>query len=106
MERSDPSPVLAAAGSRGAAAVVARPLPKDRRSPLLARLPADPTERRTIVRAHQQALDAGSPTYLDPRTGLVVLTAGYLWRVGRCCRSGCRHCPFAAGVRHPEVTDA
>ena len=26
--------------------------------------------------------------------GLMVLTAEYLLRRGRCCDSGCRHCPY------------
>jgi hypothetical protein len=32
--------------------------------------------------------------YLDPVTGLSVLTAGYLAARGSCCDSGCRHCPY------------
>ncbi len=47
-----------------------------------------------IIRAHAEALDAGADTYVDPRTGLTVLTAGFLARRGSCCESGCRHCPY------------
>ena len=32
--------------------------------------------------------------YLDPASGLFVLTAGYLAQRGRCCDQGCRHCPY------------
>ena len=37
---------------------------------------------------------AGADTYVDPRSGYTVLTAGYLARRGHCCESGCRHCPY------------
>lgn len=33
--------------------------------------------------------------YTDPDTGLYVLTAQYHLSRGRCCGSGCRHCPYA-----------
>jgi hypothetical protein len=35
--------------------------------------------------------DAG---YLDPATGLFVLTAAYLLERSTCCETGCRHCPY------------
>jgi len=38
----------------------------------------------------------GDPGYADPDTGLFVLTAAYLADRGRCCHSGCRHCPYLA----------
>jgi Family of unknown function (DUF5522) len=40
-------------------------------------------------------MDAGEAGYLDPGTGLFVLTAGFLARRGTCCGRGCRHCPYA-----------
>jgi hypothetical protein len=49
-----------------------------------------------IIRAHDDALRAGADTYLDPCSGLVVLTAGYLAGRGFCCASGCRHCPYVS----------
>jgi hypothetical protein len=36
------------------------------------------------------------PGYLDPDTGLFVLTAAYLLERAVCCGTGCRHCPYAA----------
>ncbi len=60
------------------------------------RLPADHPRYAQILRAHEQALRAGDDTYVDPASGLVVLTAGYLARRGFCCGSGCRHCPYVA----------
>ncbi len=57
------------------------------------RLPTDHPRRAEILAAHEAALDADEPGYLDPITGLWVFTAAYL--AGRpCCESGCRHCPY------------
>jgi hypothetical protein len=47
-----------------------------------------------IVRAHVDAMERGEPSYLDPLTGYVVLTAATLLAQGECCGSGCRHCPY------------
>lgn len=74
-------------------------LPPSRRRPLIDRLPAGTQERAAIVDAHEEALDRGRAGYTDPRTGLFVMTAAYLWDRGDCCDSGCRHCPFADGAR-------
>jgi uncharacterized protein DUF5522 len=49
-----------------------------------------------IIGAHAEALRVGNDTYVDPGSGLTVLTAGYLARRGYCCGSGCRHCPYLA----------
>jgi hypothetical protein len=32
--------------------------------------------------------------YVDPDTGLYVLTAAFLASRATCCESGCRHCPY------------
>ena len=56
--------------------------------------PDDPAYER-ILRAHEEALRVGSDTYVDPSSGLMVLTAGYLAPRGSCCDAGCRHCPYA-----------
>lgn len=50
--------------------------------------------RTEILAAHAGALAAGEPGYLDPETGLFVLTAAYLADRGTCCGRGCRHCPY------------
>jgi Family of unknown function (DUF5522) len=47
-----------------------------------------------IARAHANAMARGEPSYLDPLTGYVVLTAATLLAQGECCGSGCRHCPY------------
>lgn len=49
--------------------------------------------------AHEAAVAAGQDTYVDPESGLVVLTAAALARHGRCCGCGCRHCPYSAAER-------
>ena len=58
------------------------------------RLPDDTAQRRQILAAHDAALAAGDAGYLDPVTGLFVFTAATLLARGRCCASGCRHCPY------------
>jgi hypothetical protein len=58
------------------------------------RLPPDTPRRDELLAAHEQALAAGTPGYLDPVTGLFVLTAAYLADRGTCCDRGCRHCPY------------
>lgn len=47
-----------------------------------------------IMDAHHRALLAGDPGYMDPVSGLFVLTARSLWDRGSCCEQGCRHCPY------------
>lgn len=47
-----------------------------------------------ILAAHEAALGAGEAGYLDPDSGLFVLTAGFLADRGFCCDNGCRHCPY------------
>ena len=63
-------------------------------SPDPERLSPDDPAYELILRAHRRALRAGADTYIDPNSGLMVLTAGYLVRRGTCCGTGCRHCPY------------
>lgn len=51
--------------------------------------PGDPTQA-----AHDAAVVAGDAGYIDPNSGLFVLTAAYLAERGYCCGEGCRHCPY------------
>jgi hypothetical protein len=44
--------------------------------------------------AHDEAVARGESGYLDPRTGLFVMTAAFLRARGYCCGNGCRHCPY------------
>ncbi len=55
--------------------------------------PAHPV-RAEILAAHAAALARGEAGYLDPATGLFVMTAAALAERGYCCDQGCRHCPY------------
>jgi hypothetical protein len=55
--------------------------------------PRDPY-RAEILAAHAEAVAAGKAGYLDPASGQFVFTAASLAAAGRCCLSGCRHCPY------------
>jgi hypothetical protein len=61
------------------------------------RLAPDHPRRAEILTAHADALTAGRAGYLDPDTGLFVLTAAFLADRGTCCGRGCRHCPYVDG---------
>ena len=50
--------------------------------------------RDAILAAHRAAVEAGEPGYLDPDTGLFVITAAEHVRRGHCCANDCRHCPY------------
>ncbi|NCF56499.1 MAG: hypothetical protein GWP41_09605 [Planctomycetia bacterium] len=43
---------------------------------------------------HAVALGQGEEGYLDPVTGLWVWTEWAHRKRGKCCESGCRHCPW------------
>ena len=68
--------------------------PRALTEPHPARLSPRHPRRAEILAAHAAALDAGQAGYLDPDTGLFVLTAGFLAGRGTCCGRGCRHCPY------------
>jgi hypothetical protein len=55
---------------------------------------SDDADDPHIAAVHAKAMADGEDGYLDPRTGLFVLTADYLTRRGFCCGNGCRHCPY------------
>ncbi len=61
------------------------------------RLPPAHPGREAILAAHAEAMARDEPGYLDPATGLFVLTAAYLLGRGDCCETGCRHCPYVTG---------
>lgn len=63
-------------------------------SPARSRLPLSHPARGPILSAHEEALRTGQSGYLDPVTGLFVLTAKFLADRGYCCERGCRHCPY------------
>ena len=45
--------------------------------------------------AHHKACKEGQFTYIDPTTGLKVMTSRFLKSRGFCCGAGCRHCPYS-----------
>lgn len=47
-----------------------------------------------IVSAHGEAVADRRSVYVDPVSGLSVMTARFLAERGYCCGSGCRHCPY------------
>ena len=59
-------------------------------------LAADRPDYIDIMEAHHRALLDGDAGYLDPTSGLFVLTSRTLWNRSSCCQQGCRHCPFLA----------
>ena len=59
----------------------------------------DPDISPAARAAHDVAVAAGLPTYIDPVTRLDVFTARELTRQGECCGAGCRHCPYPAPVQ-------
>lgn len=50
---------------------------------------------------HDKACLAGELTYIDPDSGYTVFTELAHKKRGKCCGSGCRHCPFS----HENVKD-
>ena len=64
--------------------------PRALTEPHPSRLPVDTPRRAELLAAHTAALAAGDAGYLDPVSGLFVLTAGFLADRGTCCGRGCR----------------
>jgi hypothetical protein len=52
---------------------------------------------QAALERHRKACEAGESGYIDPDTGLFVMTSHYLRERGYCCGSGCRHCPYSEG---------
>lgn len=50
---------------------------------------------KRALEIHRQACRKGEAGYMDPDTGLFVMTSVYLRQQGECCGSGCRHCPYS-----------
>jgi hypothetical protein len=67
---------------------------RDLDQPHPTRLAPDHSRRDEILAAHRRAIEDDQAGYLDPDTGLFVLTAAYLAERGTCCGTGCRHCPY------------
>ena len=70
------------------------PVPRSLFEPHPERLAPGHPHRDAILAAHRAAVEAGEPGYLDPDTGLFVITAAEHVRRGACCANDCRHCPY------------
>ena len=54
-----------------------------------------PIEELPFAHVHAAASASGLDTYVDPSTGLLVMTSLFLSRRKTgCCGNSCRHCPF------------
>lgn len=70
----------------------------------ISQLPSDvnePTVRAGSQTSSPGSLVEGEDYYLEGST--MVFTAGFLFRRGYCCESGCRHCPFVASAAIPTA---
>lgn len=63
--------------------------------------PDPPRDLEDWAGLHALAVAAGEELYADPDSGLLVMTELCHRRRGKCCGSGCRHCPF----EHTNVRD-
>jgi len=68
-------------------------LPAALRTPHPRRLDRARPDYDEITSRHIAAIEAGEGFYIDPRTGLWVMTAAKLWE-RPCCQNLCRHCPW------------
>ncbi len=66
----------------------------DATTPHPSRLDPARADFNVIMATHDHAVAQGRRTYLDPSSGLVVLTRSAHLERGTCCESGCRHCPW------------
>lgn len=73
-------------------------------TPHPSRLPAHTPGFAEILQAHDAAVARGDSGYLDPSTGLFVMTAGFHLKRGHCCHNGCRHCPYTGAQEEGEQT--
>eukprot|EP00959_Pyramimonas_sp_CCMP1952_P392203 8218366-Pyramimonas_sp.AAC.1 len=64
--------------------------------------PSDPALVEDIEEAHRCAVKGGQLAYIDPSTGYTVYTQLAALERGRCCGSGCRHCPYDHQQVAPE----
>eukprot|EP00438_Fugacium_kawagutii_P029550 Skav201251 [mRNA] locus=scaffold1492:9324:11258:+ [translate_table: standard] len=54
-----------------------------------------------FFKLHEEACQRGETFYTDPSTGFLVFTEVAHRKRGKCCGSGCRHCPY----NHANVRD-
>lgn len=54
----------------------------------------DDEHEKLCEKLHEEACADGKRYYTDPRSGFMVFTKLEHLARGRCCRTGCRHCPY------------
>jgi 3'(2'), 5'-bisphosphate nucleotidase len=82
------------AADDGSADISAGALDRRLTRPHPSRFPSAVPGYEESLRRHLVAIEEGDPGYLDPISGLFVLTAVHHFERGTCCEQGCRHCPF------------
>ena len=87
-----------AAATAAAAAAAADPTSTDTTAPEPSEVP---DIEDSFVAVHAAACARGDFMYTDPATGYLVMTSVKHQARGKCCGSGCRHCPYA----HANVKD-
>ncbi|MGK3739055.1 MAG: diphthamide synthase (EF-2-diphthine--ammonia ligase), partial [Bacillariaceae sp.] len=68
-------------------------------------------DKEGFSQAHDLACEQGELSYIDPETGYNVFTEIAHKKRGKCCGSGCRHCPYshknvknkAAKIQQPSI---
>jgi hypothetical protein len=56
-------------------------------------------KQKRFTELHDAACARGEDSYPDPESGYEVFTRLKLLKAGKCCQSGCRHCPY--GFKRP-----
>jgi hypothetical protein len=49
---------------------------------------------QSIEELHRLACEKGKESYIDPKTGYLVMTSLAHLNRGTCCGKRCRHCPY------------
>ncbi|KAK2835307.1 hypothetical protein Q5P01_015791 [Channa striata] len=67
--------------------------------------PGGITEEHMIIHGiHREACEARKQMYVDPSSGYKVFTEYAHLQRGKCCGSGCRHCPYGqVNVKDPAM---
>lgn len=68
--------------------------PRSLETPHVMRLSPLDANYSAILQRHREAMQQDQDGYIDPVSGLFVLTAKFHALRGSCCDSACRHCPY------------
>ena len=67
---------------------------KKRFTPPSSRFTTSKASKPTLEKLHQKACEKKQLYYIDPNSGLKVMTSYLHQKRGTCCQSQCRHCPY------------